>query len=140
MTDCKYGCRSAPKKRSVPRFFKPKDAARVICAVLEKGYSRGDIARAVAQKCGEEVEDCDCDRMRATLRSVLGALAVAIAAIGAILAVSNPYVRILAMLVGRRAIENLQEAKLQLEQASDIIELELGKDYEIIIREPINPP
>ena len=133
MTECKWGCRSKPAQRSKPREFRPKDAARIICAVLDKGYSRKDIAAAVGEKCGEELEECDCEKLTELLRLSLKVMAVAIATISAVVLARSPIIRVLSMLGGRKLIEDLTKTMQQLEDASSIIEGEFSRIEEPII-------
>ena len=133
MSECLWGCKSKPAQRSKPREFKPKDAARIICAVLEKGYSRKDIAVAVGEKCGKELEDCDCEKLTELLRLSLKVMAIAIATISAVVLAKSPILRILSMLGGRKLIEDLTKTMQQLEDASNIIEGEFSRIEEPIV-------
>lgn len=55
----------------VPKEANPGFAARVVCAVLENGYSAEEVCDALRNRCGWECQgDPDCNKRRAELAQV----------------------------------------------------------------------
>lgn len=139
---CDYGCRPKPPNRTKPRQVGPDTVARLWCKVLEKGYSPGDIKREIASRCPSD-EDCDCEKIKAQVRTALTLLALATVAIG--LALGGLTGGVLARIFLRfasaqRVIEHLEDAQSLLKQSEDVLEAVLrGEEWEVIIRPPNNP-
>jgi len=81
----RFLCRWVPR-RSVPRHWNAKGAARVVCHALSHGHSRREIDDEIQKRCqGAKPQACDCNSVELLLRQVL----VMAAAVAILLAISR---------------------------------------------------
>lgn len=133
---CSEKCRPKPPQRTRPRVFDAKSSARAYCAAKRKGMTHRDFMHEVKLRCGTE-EDCDCERLKTLLRLSVSAMALAAATITAVVLSRNPIIRLIILILGRRALEDLRKRVTELEDLSNIIEGEL--EEAIQIRPPESP-
>ena len=143
MTRCPESCRPKPPNRSKPRKFRPPDVARIWCIVRKNGASIAQLKAEIKERCPNDADDCDCEKIRIQLRLLQTALAAATVALGFAIGglAGSTLARILLRFVaGRAALENLERASQALEDATDILDAVLKDgDWQVIIRDGQSP-
>ena len=143
MSKCPDSCRPKPPNRSKPRKFRPSDVARIWCLVRKNGASIAQLKAEIKERCPDDADDCDCEKIRLQLRILQTALAAAAVALGLATGglAGSVLARILVRFVaGRAALENLERASQSLEDASDILDAILQDgDWQVIIRDGQSP-
>lgn len=103
------------------------------------GASIAQLKAEIKERCPDDADDCDCEKIRLQLRLLQTALAAAAVALGLATGglAGSALARILVRFVaGRAALENLERASQSLEDATDILDAILQDgDWQVIIRD-----
>lgn len=139
VTKCPDTCRPKPPNRTKPRKFRAADVARIWCHVRQSGVSVAQLQAEIKERCPNDADDCDCEKIRIQLRLLQTALAAATVALGFAIGgfAGSALTRILLRFVaGRAALEHLERASQALEDATDVLDAILRDgDWQVIIRE-----
>lgn len=114
------------KNRKLPRRFTPKDAARIVCAVIDNGYSEPDVRDAISDCLPQD----DCEKEREFNKEIIKAAELAAALIAAVVPVARAARRAFAIIMvllrrrfgSKEVDEFLTDMEKQVEKTQKILE------------------